>query len=493
MTKEEYLKLDATAMAELVQKKEVEHYELLEVAIGLAEAVNPALNAIIHPMYELGREMAEQIDNEAPFAGVPFLIKDLAIHIAGTPLSDGSAGYRKRISELDSYSAQRYREAGLLFMGKTNTPEFGFTPWTEPSAFGPTRNPWNTERTPGGSSGGSGAAVAAGIVPMATASDGGGSIRIPASCCGLFGLKPSRGRISLGPQAGESWSGATMEHCVSWSVRDSARLLDATQGDSPGEGRPIRPPERPYAEEIKEDPQPLRVGFTVQHPLGQTVDQACVDAVQHTAQLLESLGHHVEEAKPPYERKYLTESFITMVGGEAAATLDELGEYLGRPVRPSDVEPATFATALLGRTMRAVDYAKVGRQWNELSRRMGAFHQTYDLLLTPTVARRPFLIGAMDDPQEERLIRFVNRFRLGKLVYRERIKIAEKTFGYIPFTPFANMTGQPSMSVPLHQSEDGLPVGSMFTAPIGREDILFRLAGQLERAQPWTRPLDKHL
>jgi len=487
------MKLDATAMAELVRDKEIEHFELLETAIEIAEEVNPAINAIIHPMYDLAREMSEQIDLSAPFAGVPFLIKDLAIHIADTTLSDGSAGYRGRISDSDSSVTQRYREAGLLFMGKTNTPEFGFTPWTEPRAFGPTRNPWNTERTPGGSSGGSAAAVAAGIVPMATASDGGGSIRIPASCCGLFGLKPSRGRISLGPHAGESWNGATMEHCVSRSVRDSARLLDATQGDSPGEGRAMRLPERPYVEEIEEDPQPLRIGFWTQHPLGQKVDTACVAAIQHTAQLLESLGHHVEEAAPPYEGKYLTESFITMVGAEAAATLDELAEYLGRPVRPADVEPATFATALLGRTMRAVDYAKVARQWNELCRRMGAFHQTYDVLLTPVASSRPFIIGAMDDPGEERLIKFVNFFRLGKLVYRERIKIAEKTFGYIPFTPFANMTGQPSMSVPLYQSEDNLPVGSMFTAPIGREDILFRLAGQLERAQPWTRPFDKYL
>lgn len=493
MNQEEYTGYDATALAELVRQKEVKPTELVEAAIACAETVNPAINAIIHPLYDLAHIMADTVKADAPFSGVPFLVKDLAIHIAGTPLSDGSAGYHSRRSDVDSFSALRYRESGLLFMGKTNTPEFGFTPWTEPRAFGPSRNPWNTQHTPGGSSGGSAAAVAAGIVPMATASDGGGSIRIPASCCGLFGLKPSRGRISLGPHAGESWNGAVMEHCVSFSVRDSARLLDATHGDAPGEGRTIRPPERAYAEEVKEDPRPLRIGFSVQHPLGQEMDAACVEAVQHTAKLLESLGHQVEETIPPYERKYLTESFITMVGGEAAATLDELAEYLGRPVRPSDVEPATFATALLGRTMRAADYAKVGRQWNELCRRMGTFHQSHDLLLTPVAASRPFVIGAMDDPQEERLIKFVNRFRLGKLVYRERIKIAEKTFGYIPFTPFANMTGQPSMSVPLYQSDDGLPVGSMFTAPIGREDVLFRLAGQLERAQPWTRPLDRFI
>ncbi|MCB0580539.1 MAG: amidase [Phaeodactylibacter sp.] len=486
MTFEEYRKHDALGLADLVRKKEITAAELVEVAITRAESVNPTINAIIHPLYDMAREMAKSAGPDSPFAGVPFLVKDLGLEIAGTPRVSGCRGYRNYVSQEDSYITRRYRQAGLSFLGKTNTPEFGLTPYTEPQHFGPTRNPWNIGHTAGGSSGGSAAAVAAGITPLATASDGGGSIRIPASCCGLFGLKPSRGRISQGPQQGEGWSGAVMEHCVSRSVRDSAALLDATQGSAPGDPFVIQPPEKPYLEVIGEDPGKLRIGFSTAHTLGQEVDAECILAIEKTARLLESLGHQVELAPLPYRREDLTETFLTMVCGEAAADIEILSEHLGRAARPGDVERATWAMVMLGRSFSAKDYAFRRRKWNDIARRLGAFHQQYDLLLTPTVSKAPFRIGALQpDAAEKRLLRLVTSLNLEGVLKARVGPLAEKIFSYIPYTALGNITGQPSMSVPLHWTNDGLPVGVMFTAPAGREDMLFRLAAQLEKARPW--------
>ncbi len=488
MTFEEYRKYDALGLAALVKQKQIKAAELVEIAITRAESVNPIINAIVHPLYDMAREMAEKADPESPFAGVPFLVKDLGLEIAGTARSSGCRGYRDYVSTEDCYAVERYRRAGLAFLGKTNTPELGLTPYTEPSEFGPTRNPWDIGYTAGGSSGGSAAAVAAGITPLASASDGGGSIRIPASCCGLFGLKPSRGRISLGPQNGEGWSGAVMEHCVSRSVRDSAALLDATQGPAPGDPFVIKPPEKPYLETIKEAPGKLRIGMSTAHTLGQEVDAECTLAVEKTAKLLESLGHQVEIAPLPYRKEDLTEVFLTMVCGEAAADIEILGGRLGRPARPGDVERATWAMVMLGRSFSAKDYALRRRQWNDIARRVGAFHQQYDILLTPTVSRAPFPIGALQpDAAEERLLRLVTSLNLEGVLKARVGPLAEKIFSYIPYTAPGNITGQPSMSVPLHWTPGGLPVGIMFTADVGREDILFRLAAQLEEARPWMK------
>ncbi|MCB0559859.1 MAG: amidase [Lewinellaceae bacterium] len=490
MTFTEYRQYDALGLAELIRKKEITAAELVQIAITRAESVNPTINAIVHPLYDMAQKMAREADPDSPFAGVPFLVKDLSLEVAGTHRSSGCRGYRDYISKEDSVIIQRYRQAGLSFLGKTSTPEFGLTPYTEPKEFGPTRNPWNIGYTAGGSSGGSAAAVAAGITPMATASDGGGSIRIPASCCGLFGLKPSRGRISMGPQQGEGWSGAVMEHCVSRSVRDSAALLDATQGPAPGDPFIIQPPEKPYLEVIKEDPGKLRIGFSTAHTLGQEVEMECILAVEKTAQLLESLGHQVELAPLPYRREDLTETFLTMVCGEAAADIETLSRHLGRPARPGDVERATWAMVMLGRSFSAKDYAYQRRKWNDIARRIGAFHQQYDLLLTPTVSKAPFRIGALQpDAAEQRLLRLVTSLNLEGVLKARVGPLAEKIFSYIPYTALSNITGQPSMSVPLHWTEDKLPVGVMFTAPAGREDRLFRLAAQLEKAQPWKKKM----
>ncbi|AUD04350.1 amidase [Spirosoma pollinicola] len=491
---EEYVKHDATALAELVRKGEVTPTELLETAIARAEAVNPQLNAIVTPLYDKGREIANQLPETGPFRGVPYLLKDLELEWAGTPIKSGCRGFQDYVSATDSESVKRLKAAGLVFFGKTNTPEFGLTPYTESQLYGPAHNPWKTTHSPGGSSGGSAASVAAGIVPAASASDGGGSIRIPASCCGLFGLKPSRGRITLGPRYGEMWGGAVTAHAVTRSVRDSAGLLDVMAGGPtyrPLAGDPysIAPPVRPFADEVGREPGKLRIAFSTQTLIAsQPVDPICITAVRETARLLESLGHTVEEIPLPYEKTLVTQAFFLNVLSETAATLRELGTYLGRPVRRDDVELNTWAQARLAEGFSAADAAYQKRRWNTLNRSMGQLHETYDLFLTPTLPRPPIPIGTFQNTEsEKRLLKLVDS--LGGLKYMNGSKtvndLAERSLGYISFAVITNMTGQPSMSVPLYWSEDGLPIGVMFAAKQGDEATLLRLAGQLEQAQPW--------
>ena len=486
---DEYVKYDATALAELVRTGEVSAGELLETAIARAEAVNPQLNAIVTPLYDKGREMAKQLPESSPFRGVPFLLKDLEVQWAGTPMKSGCKGYKDYVSTTDSEVIKRLKAAGLVFFGKTNTPEFGLTPYTESKLYGPARNPWKPTHSPGGSSGGSAASVAAGIVPAATASDGGGSIRIPASCCGLFGLKPSRGRVTLGPNFGELWNGAVVGHAVTRSVRDSAGLLDAVCGPLAGDPYGIAPPERPFRDEVGREPGKLRIAFSTQSLMAaQPVDPECVSVVLETVRLLEKLGHTVEEIPLPYEKTLVTEAFFVSVLSETAATLRELGHYLGRPVRRDDVELNTWAQARLAEGFSAADAAYQKRRWNTLNRSMGQLHETYDLFLTPTLPRPPIAIGTFQNKaSEERLLKLVDS--LGGLKYLNGSKtvndLAERSLGYISFTVITNMTGQPSMSVPLHWSPDNLPIGVMFAAKLGDEATLFRLAGQLEQEKPW--------
>ncbi|MFD2569870.1 amidase [Spirosoma soli] len=491
---DEYVSHDATALAELVRTGEVTPAELLEAAIARAESVNPQLNAIVTPLYEQGVAMTKQLPPSGPFRGVPFLLKDLELEWAGTPMKSGSRGYQNYVSTADSEVTKRLKEAGLIFFGKTNTPEFGLTPYTESKLYGPARNPWKLTHSPGGSSGGSAAAVAAGIVPAATASDGGGSIRIPAACCGLFGFKPSRGRVTLGPRFGELWNGAVIGHAVTRSVRDSAGLLDVVAGGPtyqpfPGDPYLITPPERPFVEEVERAPGKLRIAFSTQALMpSQVIDPECVKAVQETVRLLESLGHIVEEVPLPYEKTIVTEAFFVTVLSETAATLRELSAYLGRPVRRGDVELNTWAQARLAGGFSAEDLAFQKRRWNTLNRSMGRLHESYDLFLTPTLPRSPIAIGTFQNKaSEERLLKLVDT--VGGLKYLKNSKtvedLAERSLGYISYTVITNMTGQPSMSVPLHWSADGLPIGVMFAAKLGDEATLFRLAGQLEQARPW--------
>ncbi|MEQ1746528.1 MAG: amidase [Saprospiraceae bacterium] len=324
---------------------------------------------------------------------------------------------------------------------------------------------------------------------MATANDGGGSIRIPASCCGLFGLKPTRGRTSWSALEGEMWAGAAVENCVSRSVRDSAAYLDAIQGAAPGDPYIIEPPKRPYLLEVDTAPGKLRIGYTSAHTMGGQVDETCVQALKKAVDILRSEGHIVEEVELPYHREDLAEAFLVVVAGELAGEINLMAQYLGRSVRPSDVEANTFAFNLLGRSFSAADYTFAKRKWSEVSRRIAVFHEKYDLLLTPTLAKLPIRIGSLQSsPSEKRLIAIVNSLRWGGAVRPTIRELADKIYEYIPWTPLANLSGQPSMSVPILRTEaENLPVGVMFTARLGEVDVLFRLAGQLEKSVPWDK------
>ena len=484
----EYDQLDGLAMAALVRTGQLTPADLCAAAIARAEAVNPKLNAVVYPLYEQARRRAAAGLPAGPFGGVPFLLKDFGAQYTGAPHTSGSRALRNFVPIEDAELVCRWQAAGLNIMGKTNTPEFALMGVTEPVLHGPTRNPWHLGHTPGGSSGGAAAAVAAGIAPVAGAGDGGGSIRIPAACCGLFGLKPSRGRVPTGPEQGEKWQGAAVEHVLSRSVRDSAALLDATQGPDVGAPYFLPNPARPYLEEASRAPGRLRIGFSLGHPLGSALHPECATAVREAARLLESLGHDVAEVPLPFDGRAVATAFLMLYFGETGASIAALAQHLGRPARPADVEPTTWLLGLLGRTYTAADFATARHSWNDSARRMGQFHQTYDLLLTPTLAAPPVHIGELQPkPYEKTLLKLVNTFGLGGLIRRSGIvdKLAEQSLEKTPYTQLANLTGQPAMSVPLHWTADGLPCGVQFVARLGAEDVLFQLAGQLEQAWPW--------
>jgi amidase len=484
----EYDRYDALGIAELIRKKEATPEELCEEAIARIEKINPRINAVIYRMFEIGRKTARSNLPHGPFSGVPFLIKDLLTSHAGAPLTMGCKAFRNFIPSFDSELMKRYKAAGVVVLGKTNTPEFGLMGITEPELHGPTRNPWNLEHTPGGSSGGSAAAVASGMAPMASGGDGGGSIRIPASFCGLFGLKPSRGRTPTGPEYGAIWQGAAVEHVITRSVRDSAAMLDAIQGPDAGAPYIIQKPERPYLDEVNRPTGALRIGFTRKSPLNMGVHAECVEAVEKAARLLEGLGHAVEEAEPAIDGIGLARSYFTMCYGEIAADIAQMGTALGRKPSRADVEAATWLLNLLGKAFTAGEFVLAIRQWNTFSRQMGLFHEKYDLYLTPTTAYPPVRIGELKPgPADEKAMKIINILGLGKMVRWSGMaeKIAIMNLAKTPYTQLANLTGQPAMSLPLHWTKDGMPCGVQFIARFGDEASLFRLAGQLEQAQPW--------
>jgi amidase len=483
-----YEQYDGLGLAALVRKKEVSAAELCEEAITRIERVNPALNAVITPMYDLARRAVEKSLPDGPFTGVPFLLKDLLGEFAGVPQTMGSKACKNYIPAQDSELVKRYKQAGLVILGKTNTPEFGLLPYTEPELHGPTRNPWNPNHTPGGSSGGSAAAVAGGMVPLASANDGGGSIRIPASCCGLFGLKVSRGRTPSGPLHGRTWHGAIAEHVISRSVRDSAAILDATQGPDTGAPYLIPPPRQPYLKEIEQPTGRLRIAFNTRSPIDTSVHPECVRAVEHTVRLLENLGHDIEEGRPEVDGQALAKSYLTSYFGEMAAVIDDLKSILGRKATASDMETLSWTLGLMGRTYSARHFVKAMREWELAGRIMGRFHETYDLYLTPTMAYPPAKIGELaPKPVELAFLKVVNALRLGRLLIVSGIidKLAVENLAKVPFTQLANFTGQPAMSVPLHWTPDNLPCGVHFMGRYGDEATLLRLAAQLEKAQPW--------
>ena len=484
----EYEQYDGLALAELVRKREVTARELLDEAIARVEAGNPALNAVVNRMYDLARSTLADGTPSGPFGGVPFLIKDLLAMYAGVPTSAGNRLLRDIPAPDDSEMVRRYKTAGLVIFGKTNTPEFGLVPYTESEALGPARNPWDTTRTPGGSSGGSAAAVAARMVPLAGGGDGGGSIRIPASCCGLFGLKPSRGSTPTGPVFGEFWRGFVQEHVITRSVRDSAAMLDALEGADPGAPYAAPARERPLLQEVATEPGRLRVAYTAKPFLGRHVHDDCRRALDDAVRLLRELGHEVTEAAPDFDGEAFAIAFVTIVAAEARADIEATATLAGRAPRMDDFEAATWGLGLLGKATSASRYATAVRSMQMTARVIGRFLESYDVLLTPTLADPPPVIGALQPTRAEVLLmKSIGRLRAGWLLGALDVvkPLAEKTLSFIPYTPVFNVTGQPAMSVPLHWNDAGLPIGVHFVARLGAEGTLFRLAGQLERARPW--------
>jgi len=479
---------DAVSLAELVRTGQVSARELVTASIEHVESLNPQLNAVVHKMFDAALEQADAPRGNGPFEGVPFMLKDLLSWYAGEPITSGSRLYEGWIPPHDTEIVRRYRKSGVIVVGKTNTPEFGLTPYTEPELFGPTRNPWDVNRTTGGSSGGSAAAVASGMVPWAGGGDGGGSIRIPASCCGIFGLKPTRGRTPVGPDVGELWQGAVVEHCLTRSVRDSAAMLDAISGPEVGSPYYAPPVARPFLEEVGAPVGRLRIAFTGNPLLGNTVHADCKAALVDAVQLLESLGHDVFEAEPPVDAYQFNRAFLTMVCGEMNSELLIAKDRLGRAVKPSDVESTTWALNLLGGSLSAGEFVKSEHYLRSASRRIGEFFESIDVLVTPTLAEPPFMIGALQPPPHElAVLKVLGRMRATPILRMLRAleKTADKIFDVIPWPPLFNATGQPAMSVPLYWNADDLPIGIHVVGRYGDEATLFRLAAQLEEARPW--------
>jgi len=464
--------MDALDQAALVRRGDVSATELIDAAVERIEALNPQLNAVIIEWFDEARQAATHLPAR-PFQGVPFLLKDLWAHYAGQPLTNGCRALKHAmpVSAADTTLVSRFRAEGLNIAGRTNSPEFGSLPTTEPLAWGPTRNPWNLDHSPGGSSGGSAAAVAAGMVPFAHASDGGGSIRIPASCCGLVGLKPSQGRITLGPFRDESNLG--VELCVSRSVRDTAALLDAVRGPGTGDTVIAPSPERAYISEMGADPGRLRIGLLDTHPLGGALHDDCREAVVAAAALLESLGHHVEHGFPPaLANPDFGRRFSALWSTNMGVAVRRIELQLGRPLSDDDVEPVNRAQVSFAQSVNAVDYALALAANVEFRRAVQQWWSDgWDLLLTPTLAEPPATVGAFaNDPAQP-------------------MAPMARAAAYVPFTPPFNSSGQPAISLPLHWSKAGLPIGVQLVAAYGREDVLLRVASQLEAAQPWA---DRH-
>jgi amidase len=460
--------LDATAQAELVRRKEVSASELVEAAIARIERLNPTVNAVVTRMYEQARATAAR-GVEGPFAGVPFLLKDLVAEYAGVPLTEASAFLAGQyVSAHDSELTARLKRAGLIVLGKTNTPEFGILPTTEPLLFGACRNPWDTTRTAGGSSGGSAAAVACGMVAMAHGNDGGGSIRIPASCCGLFGLKPTRGRNPLGPRYGDLFSGLVVEHAVTRSVRDSAALLDATAGPDAGDPYWAPPLARPLAHEVGAAPRSLRVALTTAAASGVPVDADCVTAARDAARLCGELGHDVVEAEPALEGDIITQSFITLWSAGCSWAIDDWARRTGRAPAADDFEPLTWALYEMGLGRSASAYLIALQDLQLVGRTVARFFGDYDVWITPTLGEPPVPLGTFAAPPDNPL----------EPIFRAAM--------FVPFTPICNITGQPAMSVPLFWNAHGLPIGTHFIGRFGDEATLVHLAAQLEAARPWS-------
>ena len=459
---------DGLGLAELVKRREIQAVELLNVVIERIEALNPKVNAVVTRMYDQARAAIKGGLPAGPFTGVPYFLKDLHLLYTGVPTTYGSRFFADFVPDHDSTMTVRLKQAGLVICAKTNTPEFGQATSTEPLLFGPTRNPWNLSFSTGGSSGGAAAAVASGMVPMAHATDGGGSIRIPASCCGLFGLKPTRARTPYGPDLGEGWSGASVGHAVTRTVRDSAALLDVTAGPDVGDPYWAPPPKRPFLEEVGLDPGRLRIGLCTTSFNGSPVDRVCADAAQDGARLCQALGHSVEEARPQVNGEELREAQRVISISNLRATLDARARATGKSWTEQNVERMTYISAKGVDSVSGADYALSIQAIHRTGRHVGRFFEKFDALLTPTMACPPLPLG-----QPDMMAADVETFRAPLM----------RTIG---FTSLFNAAGNPAMSVPLCWNDAGLPIGIQIAGRFGDEATLLRLAGQLEEARPWA-------
>ena len=486
-TSEQYAELDGLALAALVREREASPLELVECAIARIEATNPALNAVVHKMYDRARAAAAEPLPDGPFAGVPMLLKDLMAAYAGEPLTSSCRFLADYVPDHDSALVARFKQAGAILLAKTNTPEYGLYPVTESILRGPARNPWNPRFTPGGSSGGSAASVAAGMVAIAHGGDGGGSIRIPASCCGLFGLKPTRGRNPLGPDIGDSWAGFVQEHVLTRSVRDSAAMLDATAGPDLGAPYHAPPVEGPFLRESERDPGRLKIAFSAASLLGNETHADCAAALADAAELCQSLGHHVDEARPAFDKQQMIRAYLTVIACETARAIDAAGRLMGRKPTAGEFEPQTWMLAMIGRRMSGPDLAEAQEATRMTGRGLAEFFQSYDLFLTPTQAFPPVEIGHFDlTPSERWQLAILRALPVKPLLDKALDEMSRQAFETTANTMLFNMSGQPAMSVPLYWNDAGLPIGVQFVACFGDEATLFRLAGQLERARPWA-------
>jgi amidase len=460
--------LDALGQADLVRRREATALELVDAAIARVEALNPSLNCLATPMFDEARARAKARLPDGPLSGVPYLVKDLGQPCAGVRQTDGSRALAGYVADHDGGLVARLRGAGLVIVGRATAPEFGNHSTTEPALFGPCRNPWDLSRTAGGSSGGSAAAVAARLVPAASASDGAGSIRIPASCCGLFGLKPTRGRISFAPDAGEVLSGLAVEHAVTRTVRDSAALLDATSGSVLGDPYWPAPPAEPYLDQVARDPAPLRIAWSARAPLGMAVDAECRRAVEETAKRMEELGHHVVEDDPVYDEEVLLEPMVVIWSVGNATDHDLVESRIGRPPKKDELEITTWELVERGRKVSAVELVRAVDSIHAATRAIAPFFDRYDAWLTPTLAQPPLPLGVLNQS------------------YGGANEWWRFDLSFNPWNSVANLTGNPAMSVPLAWSGSGLPIGLLFTGRYGDEASLFRLAGQIERSYGWA-------
>lgn len=489
MNLETYLTLDATEMAELIRKKEVTAKELLEIAFTQLEKVNPNLNAVTHTRMEEALEGAERVSIEdAAFNGIPLLLKNISQSVEGEPITSGSKLLQGNRANSDSYFVKKLRDAGFQFMGHTNAPEFGLKNITEPELYGPSRNPWNSTYSPGGSSGGAAAAIASGIVPLAGASDGGGSIRIPASFSGLFGLKPTRGRTPVGPGVGRQWQGASIDFVLSRSVRDSAAMLDVLQVVQPEAAfqTPLYPGsfKNTMIEDFK---KPLRIAFSTKSPVGTPVSEEAKLAVLKTVKWLEQEGHHIEEKENGVNGLQLMKDYFLMNSGEMASTIHGLEKAIGREVTADDVEIESWILNEAGKSVSAAEFSASLASWDTAAAQMAYLHQMYDFYITPATANSAPKIGELTHSRQEQAslrkrIKEIDKQDQQALVYDMFLP----SLTYTPFTQLANLTGQPAMSIPVHLTEEGLPLGVQVMAQKGEEHRLLQLAYLLEQSELWV-------